>query len=428
MKEFKKSITISGKKYDVAHIVDAIESFGYDHQTIPKTLKTLFENLLRHSDDPNISKDDLKAILDRNTDNNQAHEIPYRPSRVLMQDFTGVPGVVDLAAMRDVLKEHGKNPEKVNPQCQVDLVIDHSVQVDSYATSNALALNEALEMKRNKERYELLKWGQTSFKHFRVVPPGAGICHQVNLEYLAPVVDLKDNMLFPDTLVGTDSHTTMINGLGVLGWGVGGIEAEAVMLNQPISLLVPPVVGVHLDGQLNPGVTATDLVLHITHKLREHGVVGKFVEFYGKGLDYLTLAERATISNMAPEYGATCGFFPVDEHTIHYLKLTNRDNDLIKRIEAYAKELGFWRENESKMTFNEKLNINLSDVVACLAGPKRPQDKVPLKDLKKTVSDIAMPSHDQGELRHADVVLAAITSCTNTFLAINNCWFTCTNC
>ncbi|MAH61709.1 MAG: aconitate hydratase AcnA [Legionellales bacterium] len=413
VKKFLKELTIDDKNYSVADIKGVIDSLKKDHLSIPKSLKILLENVIRHFDNQTITEADFEAIVNRNQDNNLSHEIAYRPSRVLMQDFTGVPGVVDLAAMRDVLNQKGLDPNEVNPQCQVDLVIDHSVQVDQFASSNAIDLNEALEIKRNRERYELLKWGQTSFKHFRVVPPGAGICHQVNLEYLAPVVGQKEHVLFPDTLVGTDSHTTMINGLGVLGWGVGGIEAEAVMLNQPISLLIPAVVGVQLVGQLNPGVTATDLVLHITHVLRSHGVVGKFVEFYGDGLDHLTLAERATISNMAPEYGATCGFFPIDQHTIEYLKLTNRPEKLIQQVESYAKAQGFWREDESKLKFNEHLKIDLSAVQSCLAGPKRPQDKVLLSDLKKVVEEIEQPK-ERDSLTHGDVVLAAITSCTNT--------------
>ncbi len=413
MQKFIKPIQISNKTYDAVYIDEAIRSFGFDPESIPKTLKVLFENLTRNHHHKDIDQKDFEAILMRNKDNTLNHEIAYRPSRVLMQDFTGVPGVVDLAAMRHALIAQGKDPETVNPQCQVDLVIDHSVQVDRFGNKNALQLNEALEMQRNKERYALLKWGQSSFKNFRVVPPGAGICHQVNLEYLAPVVSEKDNFIFPDTLVGTDSHTTMINGLGVLGWGVGGIEAEAVMLNQPISLLIPAVVGVKLKGQLNPGVTSTDLVLHITNVLRTHGVVGKFVEFFGDGLDYLTLAERATISNMAPEYGATCGYFPIDDHTINYLKLTNRTSEIVERVKTYSKEMGLWRQDESKLLYNEQIDLALDDVQPCLAGPKRPQDKVKLNELKEVVGDIALPTPNE-HLTHGDVVIAAITSCTNT--------------
>ena len=328
--------------------------------------------------------------------------------------FCGVPGVVDLAAMRDAIMANHKDPHLINPKCQVDLVIDHSIQVDKFASVDALGLNEALEMQRNKERYELLKWGQAHFNNFRVVPPGAGICHQVNIEYLAPVVGQKDGMLFPDTLVGTDSHTTMVNALGVLGWGVGGIEAEAVMLDQPISLLIPDVIGVYLDGALDPGITATDLVLDVTNRLRAYGVVGKFVEFFGPALSQLTLAQRATISNMAPEYGATCGFFPIDDQTMNYLKLTNRSESQCDIIEAYAKHQGFWHDNDEKMTFTDVININLSDVKPCLAGPKRPQDKVFLSDLKHSAESLVPKTPNGPNLKHNDVVIAAITSCTNT--------------
>lgn len=413
MTSYISPLIINDQSYSIADLNLAAKKLGFkDAHSLPKSLKVLFENLVRRFDGTTITEAHLKAFFAK-----QPHtEIFYLPSRVLMQDFTGVPGVVDLAAMRDAIVAKQKDPHLINPSCQVDLVVDHSIQVDAYAQNNAIGLNEALEMQRNKERYELLKWGQAHFDNFRVVPPGAGICHQVNIEYLAPVVGQKDGMLFPDTLVGTDSHTTMVNALGVLGWGVGGIEAEAVMLAQPVSLLIPDVVGVHLTGELDPGITATDLVLEVTNQLRAFGVVGKFVEFYGPALRSLTLAQRATISNMAPEYGATCGFFPIDTQTMSYLELTNRSAEQRDIIETYAKHQGFWHDHDRdhEIQFTDTLEIDLSSVKACLAGPKRPQDKVYLSDIKTTSENLKPTTTNGPNLKHNDVVIAAITSCTNT--------------
>ena len=359
-------------------------------------------------------------------------EIAYHPTRVLMQDFTGVPAVVDLAAMRDALVKRGVDPQKINPLSPVDLVIDHSVSIDKFGSSNAFEQNVAMEMQRNHERYQFLKWGQGAFDDFRVVPPGTGICHQVNLEYLAQVVWQQPTdgapLAYPDTLVGTDSHTTMINGLGVLGWGVGGIEAEAAMLGQPISMLIPDVVGFELTGQMREGITATDLVLQVVQMLRAHGVVGKFVEFYGSGLDHLPLSDRATIANMAPEYGATCGFFPVDAQTLTYLRLTGRDEDTVSLVEAYCKAQGIWREeNYVTPNFSATLQLDMSTVEPNLAGPRRPQDRVAVRDLREAIDQFieldgksnqlntAFPLADSTEsMHHGDVVIAAITSCTNT--------------
>ncbi|MDH3992795.1 MAG: aconitate hydratase AcnA, partial [Gammaproteobacteria bacterium] len=359
-------------------------------------------------------------------------EIAYHPTRVLMQDFTGVPAVVDLAAMRDALVQHGVDPQKINPLSPVDLVIDHSVSIDKFATDSAFEQNVAMEMQRNFERYQFLKWGQGAFDDFRVVPPGTGICHQVNLEYLAQVVWQQNTddgpVACPDTLVGTDSHTTMINGLGVLGWGVGGIEAEAAMLGQPISMLIPDVVGFELTGQMREGITATDLVLQVVQMLRSHGVVGKFVEFFGSGLDQLPLADRATIANMAPEYGATCGFFPVDAQTLTYLRLTGRDPHILARVEAYCRAQGMWRdEHYTPPEFAATLQLDMSMVEPNVAGPKRPQDRVAVRDLRSATDqfidldgkseqrDTPFPlEHSEEPMHHGDVVIAAITSCTNT--------------
>ncbi len=399
---------------------------------LPYSLKILFENLLRFEDGTTVTTKDIQALADWLQNQTSDHEIAYRPARVLMQDFTGVPAVVDLAAMRDALKTMGKDAEKISPLSPVDLVIDHSVMVDQFANPDALKFNTQKEMDRNKERYAFLRWGQKAFSNFRVVPPGTGICHQVNLEYLAKTVwhaecDGK-TYAYPDTLVGTDSHTTMINGLGVLGWGVGGIEAEAAMLGQPISMLIPEVIGFKLLGTLKEGITATDLVLTVTQMLREKGVVGKFVEFYGPGLADLPLADRATISNMAPEYGATCGFFPVDEETLHYLALTGRDEQTVALTEAYAKAQGLWYDKSNPdPIFTSSLELNLETVEPSLAGPKRPQDKVTLSTLPKAFDALLdesgksaekttafpVPQADY-ELHHGDVVIAAITSCTNT--------------
>lgn len=397
---------------------------------LPRSLKVLLENLLRFEDGKTVTTNDIQAMQSWLKTKQSNQEIAYRPARVLMQDFTGVPAVVDLAAMREALLKLGKNPEKISPLSPVDLVIDHSVMVDYFGNNQALELNTEKELERNKERYLFLKWGQTAFDNFRVVPPGTGICHQVNLEYLAKTVWHTnvngERYVYPDTLVGTDSHTTMINALGVLGWGVGGIEAEAAMLGQPISMLIPEVIGVELSGQLTEGVTATDLVLTITQILRKKGVVGKFVEFFGPGLSKLSLADRATVANMAPEYGATCGFFPVDEETIKYLKLTGRDNETLALVETYAKAQGLWADETVLVPeFTEVLQLDLSSVTPSLAGPKRPQDKVTLSTLPKAFDSLLQEKnkqmgtkhsveHQSYELQHGDVVIAAITSCTNT--------------
>ncbi len=403
---------------------------------LPISTKVLLENLLRHEDDLNVTKEDIQAVLSQDTKSYE-REISFFPSRVLMQDFTGVPAVVDLAAMRDAMKHLGGDAKKINPLTPVDLVIDHSVTVDYFGTNQAFEQNVELEFQRNHERYVFLKWGQGAFNNFRVVPPGTGICHQVNLEYLAKTVRTaqgKDGTYaFPDTLVGTDSHTTMVNGLSCLGWGVGGIEAEAVMLGQAISMLIPQVVGFKLTGKLREGATATDLVLTVTNMLRKKGVVGKFVEFYGSGLKHLPLADRATIANMAPEYGATCGFFPIDDETLKYLKLSGRSQETIDLVEAYAKEVGFWREEDgSHIQFNDTIELDLSQVDPSLAGPKRPQDRVSLSNVKTdfanqlttgfqissdkiTKEKSKTPVENQKyEIGNGDVVIAAITSCTNT--------------
>ena len=389
-------------------------------QNLPKSKKILIENLLRLEDGIDINKALIKKVLEHPE---EKHEIFFLPSRVLMQDFTGVPAVADLAAMRDAVAKEGKDPSKVNPLSQVDLVIDHSVMVDYFASKDAFQKNVDMEFGRNKERYEFLKWGQQAFKNFRVIPPGTGICHQVNLEYLSKVVWGKQidnkNYLYPDTLVGTDSHTTMVNALGVLGWGVGGIEAEAAMLGQSISMLLPEVVGFEISGNLQEGVTATDLVLTVVEMLRTKGVVGKFVEFYGDGIKNLSLADRATIANMAPEYGATCGFFAVDDETIKYLELTARDPKTIKIVEKYSKIQGIWMDGQSD--YNDNLKLNLNDVEASLAGPKRPQDRINLRGvsqnfgqlLKGQYREVKVNKHNF-KLTDGDVVIAAITSCTNT--------------
>lgn len=418
------SIDASGKKYSYYSLPLAYKQLG-DLSRLPYSLKVLLENLLRYEDGVSVSADDVKAFAGWLKDKQSDREIAYRPARVLMQDFTGVPAVVDLAAMRDAMTRLGGDAEKINPLAPVDLVIDHSVMVDNYGTANAFEDNVKLEMERNIERYEFLRWGQNAFNNFRVVPPGTGICHQVNLEYLAQAVWVKDGVAYPDTLVGTDSHTTMVNGLGVLGWGVGGIEAEAAMLGQPVSMLIPEVIGFKLTGRLKEGTTATDLVLTVTQMLRKKGVVGKFVEFYGAGLDHLPLADRATIANMAPEYGATCGIFPIDAETINYLKLTGRDADRIALVEAYAKAQGMWRDaSYADPIFTDTLELDMGSVEPCLAGPKRPQDKVLLKDAKESFAK-ALPELDKEKktghsplatdhLTHGSVVIAAITSCTNT--------------
>lgn len=424
------TLEVNGKTFHYYSLPKAAEALG-DISKLPASMKVLLENLLRNEDGSTVNEDDLKAMVDWQKDKKIDREIQYRPARVLMQDFTGVPGIVDLAAMRDAVDRAGHNPETINPLSPVDLVIDHSVMVDKYASPEAFKENVRIEMERNKERYEFLKWGQGAFENFRVVPPGTGICHQVNLEYLGKSVWTKEEdgktFAFPDTLVGTDSHTTMINGIGVLGWGVGGIEAEAAMLGQPVSMLIPEVVGFRLTGKLNEGVTATDLVLTVTQMLREKGVVGKFVEFYGPGLDNLPLADRATISNMAPEYGATCGFFPVDDETLRYFRLSGRDEETIELVEKYSKAQGLWRDNDNEPEYTDSLELDLSDVTASLAGPKRPQDRVNMEQLGSNF-DLILETNGQSaekdkevpvkgkdySLSHGDVVIAAITSCTNT--------------
>ncbi len=401
-----------------------------DLSKMPKSLKVLMENLLRHHDGEVVTQEDIDALAAWTKSGTIQREISYFPARVLMQDFTGVPGVVDLAAMRDAMADLGEDPEKINPLSPVDLVIDHSVMVDYAGTADSFKKNVDVEMERNQERYEFLKWGQGAFKNFRVVPPGTGICHQVNLEYLGQTVFTKDEggktYAYPDTLVGTDSHTTMINALSILGWGVGGIEAEAAMLGQPISMLVPDVVGFKLKGKLKEGITSTDLVLTITQMLRAHGVVGKFVEFFGPGLTGMSLETRATISNMAPEYGATCGYFPTDEETLRYLKFTGRSADQVALVEAYSKEQGFWNNEGDEPRFTDVLELDLSTVEPSLAGPKRPQDRILMKDMKtafettlkneggrtaKASSDV---SGKDFKLEDGNIVIAAITSCTNT--------------
>ena len=381
---------------------------------------------MRHYDSEVVTRKHIEKLADWENSQHSSEEIMFLPVRVLMQDFTGVPAVVDLAAMRDAVARGGKDPSLINPTNPVDLVIDHSVMVDKFAVDSAYRENVKIEMERNRERYQFLRWGQTAFDNFRVVPPGTGICHQVNLEYLAKSVwqGEIDGELFayPDTLVGTDSHTTMINGLAVLGWGVGGIEAEAAMLGQPLSMNIPQVVGFKLEGDLAEGITATDLVLTITEMLREHGVVGKFVEFYGAGLDNLSLADRATIANMTPEYGATCSFFSVDQKTLDYLTLTGRDEQLVELVEAYSKAQGLWRDDDVTVNYSSELSLNMGKVVPCLAGPKRPQDRVPVTDLASRFQrefDLAKPrsvavTGEDYDLEEGAVVIAAITSCTNT--------------
>ena len=430
--ETRCTLKVNGKSYDYFCLKTAAKNGLSGIERLPFSLKVLLENLLRHQDGKTVTTTDLKAMQTWLKKATSQHEIAYRPARVLMQDFTGVPAVVDLAAMRDAMAEMGEDPERINPLAPVDLVIDHSVQVDQFASANAFTNNVTMEMQRNQERYQFLRWGQSAFKHFRAVPPGTGICHQVNLEYLAKTVWEKTvdgrQMAYPDTLVGTDSHTTMINALGVLGWGVGGIEAEAAMLGQPISMLIPEVVGFELTGKLPEGITATDLVLRIVEMLRQHGVVGKFVEFFGVGLSELALADRATIANMAPEYGATCGFFPIDKETIHYLTLTGREPETVALVETYAKAQGLWHdENASPSIFTSTLTLDLSTIVPSLAGPKRPQDRVTLEQLmptfdkltaeldkKDALSQSFQVPNEPFKMHHGDVVIAAITSCTNT--------------
>ena len=431
----RKTLVAGGKSYTYYSLPDAEANGLAGISRLPYAMKVLLENLLRHEDGRTVTKADILAVSEWLADKGEAgKEIGFRPARVLMQDFTGVPAVVDLAAMRDGMALLGGDPKRINPLVPVDLVIDHSVIVDEFGTPKALEHNVELEYERNGERYNFLKWGQGAFENFRVVPPGTGICHQVNLEYLAQTVwtsDLPDGttLAYPDTLVGTDSHTTMVNGLAVLGWGVGGIEAEAAMLGQPQSMLLPEVIGFRLDGELKEGITATDLVLTVTQMLRKKGVVNKFVEFFGPGLDHLTLADRATIANMAPEYGATCGFFPVDGETIRYLAMSGRTPERVALVEAYAKAQGLYREaGAADPVFTDTLSLDLSTVVPSMAGPKRPEGRIALTDIKsgfaaaleteyKKLGELAKKVKVEGrdfELRHGDVVIAAITSCTNT--------------
>ena len=425
----RRTLKVGSKSYDYFSL-EAAEKAGLgDVSRLPFSLKVLLENLLRWEDGRTVTVDDIKAVAAWLKDRRSDREIAYRPARVLMQDFTGVPAVVDLAAMRDAMVALGGDPTKINPLAPVDLVIDHSVMVDSFGTAKSFADNVALEFERNGERYEFLRWGQDAFANFRVVPPGTGICHQVNLEYLAQVIWTNSadgpTVAYPDTLVGTDSHTTMVNGLAVLGWGVGGIEAEAAMLGQPVSMLIPEVVGFRMTGKPKEGTTATDVVLTVTQMLRKKGVVNKFVEFYGPGLDGLTLADRATVANMAPEYGATCGFFPIDAETIRYLKFSGRDADRIQLVEAYAKAQGMWRDASTPdPIFSDTLELDLSTVEPSLAGPKRPQDRVLLSQAAPSFGTALteMGGGDRRvavegtnyELKDGDVVIAAITSCTNT--------------
>ena len=423
-----KKIIVDNKTYSIFSLKEAEKSGLSGISKLPKSLKVLLENLLRFEDNQTVKKEQIIAIKNWLKKKKSNTEIAYRPARVLMQDYTGIPAVADLAAMRDEVKSKKKDPNKINPLSSVDLVIDHSVMVDAYASKDSFKKNVEKEFLRNRERYSFLKWGQKAFDNFRVVPPGTGICHQVNLEYLSKVVWTSESegniYAYPDTLVGTDSHTTMVNSLSVLGWGVGGIEAEAAMLGQPISMLIPEVIGFKLNNKLTEGTTATDLVLTIVQLLRKKGVVGKFVEFYGSGLKNLSLADRATIANMAPEYGATCGFFPVDEETIKYLQFSGRDNHTISLVENYAKEQGLWADNN--IEFSDTLELDMSKVVPSIAGPKRPQDKVLLTEsselfLKSFRENTKRESLKEElvfgknfKLKDGDVVIAAITSCTNT--------------
>ena len=423
-----KSINIDNKDYQYYSLSEAEKNGLTGIAKLPKSLKVLLENLLRYEDDLSVTKNQIDAIKDWLKTKKSNTEIAYRPARVLLQDYTGIPAVADLAAMREAVKEKNKDPNTINPLSAVDLVIDHSVQVDQSAKADSFEKNVDIEFQRNGERYSFLKWGQNAFNNFRIVPPGTGICHQVNLEYLSKVVWSEKyqgkDYLFPDTLVGTDSHTTMVNGLSVLGWGVGGIEAEAGMLGQPISMLIPEVIGFEMKSKMPEGTTATDLVLTVVKMLRDKGVVGKFVEFYGEGLKNLTLADRATIANMAPEYGATCGFFPVDDETLKYLKFSGRDQQTVNIVEQYAKDQGLWASNE--IEFTDKLSLDMSTVVPTISGPKRPQDKVLLTDASanfKKVFEQATNKKEQTlskvngtdfEIKDGSILIAAITSCTNT--------------
>ena len=423
-----KKITVNDNEYNYYSLNEAEKNGLEGINKLPKSLKVLLENLLRYEDDLSVTKSQIEAIKNWLKTKKSKTEIAYRPARVLLQDYTGIPAVADLAAMREAVKEKNKDPNSINPLSAVDLVIDHSVQVDQSAKADSFEKNVDIEFERNGERYSFLKWGQQAFDNFRIVPPGTGICHQVNLEYLSKVVwseEFKgEKYLFPDTLVGTDSHTTMVNGLSVLGWGVGGIEAEAGMLGQPISMLIPEVIGFEMKNKMPEGTTATDLVLTVVKMLRDKGVVGKFVEFYGEGLKNLTLADRATIANMAPEYGATCGFFPIDEETLKYLKFSGRDQQTVDIVENYAKEQGLWASNE--IEFTDIISLDMSTVVPTISGPKRPQDKVLLTDApssfqkvlqeatNKNEKSISKVSNTDYEIKDGSILIAAITSCTNT--------------
>jgi aconitate hydratase len=421
-------ININNNEYNYYSIPEAEKNGLEGVSKLPKSLKVLLENLLRYEDDLTVNKNQIKAIKEWLKTKKSKTEIAYRPARVLLQDYTGIPAVADLAAMREAVKEKNKDPNTINPLSAVDLVIDHSVQVDQSAKSDSFDKNVEIEFKRNGERYSFLKWGQNAFDNFRIVPPGTGICHQVNLEYLSKVVwseEVKgEKYIFPDTLVGTDSHTTMVNGLSVLGWGVGGIEAEAGMLGQPISMLIPEVIGFEVKNKMPEGTTATDLVLTVVKMLRDKGVVGKFVEFYGEGLKNLTLADRATIANMAPEYGATCGFFPIDEETLKYLEFSGRDKKTVKIVEVYAKAQGLWASSD--IEFTDKLTLDMSSIVPTISGPKRPQDKVLLSEASQSFKDSfnkitnkqdfksSKVANTDYEIKDGSILIAAITSCTNT--------------
>ena len=422
------NIQINGVNYKYYSLKKAEENGLENIRKLPKSLKVLLENLLRYEDDLTVNKTQIEAIKTWLNTKKSKTEIAYRPTRVLLQDYTGIPAVADLAAMREAVKEKNKDPKKINPLSNVDLVIDHSVQVDQSAKKDSFEKNVDIEFKRNGERYSFLKWGQNAFNNFRIVPPGTGICHQVNLEYLSKVVWSEEyegnKYLFPDTLVGTDSHTTMVNGLSVLGWGVGGIEAEAGMLGQPISMLIPEVIGFEVTKKLPEGTTATDLVLTVVKILRDKGVVGKFVEFYGDGLKNLTLADRATIANMAPEYGATCGFFPIDDETLRYLEFSGRDKQTVSIVEQYAKEQGLWASDE--IEFTDKVFLDMSTVVPTISGPKRPQDKVLLNEASSNFKKVFEETTNSNEkkvvkventdfdIKDGSILIAAITSCTNT--------------
>ena len=422
------TININSKDYKYYSLAEAEKNGLSGISRLPKSLKVLLENLLRYEDDLTVTRKQIDSVKNWLKEKKSNTEIAYRPARVLLQDYTGIPAVADLAAMREAVKEKNKDPKKINPLSSVDLVIDHSVQVDQSAKSDSFEKNVDIEFERNGERYSFLKWGQQAFNNFRIVPPGTGICHQVNLEYLSKVVWKEsyknDEYLFPDTLVGTDSHTTMVNGLSVLGWGVGGIEAEAGMLGQPISMLIPEVIGFEVKNKLPEGTTATDLVLTVVKMLRDKGVVGKFVEFFGDGLKNLSLADRATIANMAPEYGATCGFFPVDNETLKYLKFSGRDENEVKIVEEYAKAQGLWASED--IEFTDTISLDMSKVVPTISGPKRPQDKVLLNEasesFKKVFKDATGRNEKSNskventdfEIEDGSILIAAITSCTNT--------------